>query len=122
VLAHPEFRLGNALFYNWNPVSPSVKSVETWVPYLWHWWEKWVYERTSDSDHRRYSRFTLPQAQGASGRTGTVHPQLILSGVPVTLIEGKRPRTKRVKFPLIASDGPKVNLTNEKIYEHIEFP
>jgi hypothetical protein len=55
-------------------------------------------------------------AQGRSIR------ELILLGVRVTLIEGKRPRAKRVKFPLIASDGPKVDLTNEQIYEHIEFP
>ena len=55
-------------------------------------------------------------AQGRSIR------ELILLGVRVTLIEGKRPRTKRVKFPLIASDGPKVDLTNEQIYEYIEFP
>ena len=48
--------------------------------------------------------------------------ELILLGARVTLIEGKRPRSKRVKFPLIASDGPKVDLTNEQIYEHIEFP
>jgi hypothetical protein len=54
-------------------------------------------------------------AQGRSIR------ELILLGVRVTLIEGKRPRPKRVKF-LIASDGPKVDLTNEQIYEHIEFP
>jgi len=55
-------------------------------------------------------------AQGRSIR------ELILLGVRVTLIEGKRPRSKRVKFPLIASDGPKVDLSNEQIYEHIEFP
>ena len=55
-------------------------------------------------------------AQGRSIR------ELILLGVRVTLIEGKRPRSKRVKFPLIASDGPKVDLTNEQIYERIEFP
>jgi len=42
--------------------------------------------------------------------------------VRVTLAEGKRPRAKRIKFPLIVSDGPKVNLTNEEIYEHVEFP
>ncbi len=91
---------------------------------------EWLYERASDSDHGRYSRLPLPQAQGASCRTGTVHPridgrsirELILLGVRVTLIEGKRPRAKRVKFPLIASDGPKVDLTNEQIYEHVEFP
>src|SRR5438034_7544309 len=52
-------------------------------------------------------------AQGRSIR------ELILLGVRVTLIEGKRPRAKRVKFPLIASDGPKVDLTNEQIYEHV---
>jgi hypothetical protein len=55
-------------------------------------------------------------AQGRSIR------ELILLGVRVTLIEGKRPASKRVKFPLIASDGPKVDLTNERMYEHIEFP
>jgi len=55
-------------------------------------------------------------AQGRSVR------ELILSGVRVTLIQGKRPRPKRVKFPLIVSEGPKVDLTNEQIYEHVEFP
>jgi hypothetical protein len=55
-------------------------------------------------------------AQGRSIR------ELILLGVRVTLFEGKRPRGKRVKFPLIASDGPRVDLTNEQIYEHLEFP
>ena len=55
-------------------------------------------------------------AQGRSVR------ELILLGVRVTLVEGKRPRSRRVKFPLIVSDGPKIDLTNEQIYEHIEFP
>jgi hypothetical protein len=55
-------------------------------------------------------------AQGRSVR------ELILSGVRVTLVESKRPRSTRVKFPLISSDGPKVDLTNEQIYEHVEFP
>ena len=55
-------------------------------------------------------------AQGRSIR------ELILLGVRVTLVEGKRPQSRRVKFPLIVSDGPKVNLTNEQIYEHLEFP
>jgi hypothetical protein len=27
-----------------------------------------------------------------------------------------------VRFPLIASKGPKVDLTNEDIYEYVEFP
>ena len=55
-------------------------------------------------------------AQGRSVR------ELILVGVRVTLVEGKRPRSRRVKFPLIVSDGPKVDVTNEQIYEHLEFP
>jgi hypothetical protein len=55
-------------------------------------------------------------AQGRSIR------ELILLGVRITLVEGKRPRPRRVKFPLIDSDGPKVDLTNEQIYEHLEFP
>lgn len=48
--------------------------------------------------------------------------ELVLAGVKSVLIESQRPRPKRVKFPLIASEGPKVDLTNERIYEHIEFP
>lgn len=48
--------------------------------------------------------------------------ELILAGVRVALLEGKRPRSKRVNFPLIVSKGPRVHLTNEQIYEHVEFP
>lgn len=55
-------------------------------------------------------------AQGRSVR------ELILAGVKTTLLEGKRPRAKRVRFPLIISKGPKFELTNEQIYERIEFP
>ena len=68
-------------------------------------------------DELRYRK--LKEQAAAQGRSIR---ELILLGVRVTLIEGKRPRTKRVKFPLITSDGPKVDLTNEQIYEHIEFP
>ncbi len=55
-------------------------------------------------------------AQGRSVR------ELILLGVHATLLQGKRARPRRVKFPLIVSEGPKVELTNEQIYEHVEFP
>ena len=55
-------------------------------------------------------------AQGRSVR------ELIILGVRFTLVESKRPRSRRVKFPLIVSDGPKIDLTNEQIYEHLEFP
>jgi hypothetical protein len=55
-------------------------------------------------------------AQGRSVR------ELILLGVRSTLLQGKRPRSRRVQFPLIVSAGPKVELTNEQMYEHVEFP
>jgi hypothetical protein len=48
--------------------------------------------------------------------------ELVLMGVKNVVLEGQRPRPKRVRFPLIVSEGPKVNLTNEQIYEHVEFP
>lgn len=55
-------------------------------------------------------------AQGRSVR------ELILMGVQATLLKAKRPGSRRVKFPLIVSDGPPIELTNERMYELIEFP
>jgi hypothetical protein len=55
-------------------------------------------------------------AQGRSVR------ELLLAGAQSILLRGQRPRPKRVTFPLIVSEGPKVSLTNEHIYEHVEFP
>jgi len=55
-------------------------------------------------------------AQGRSVR------ELILVGVHSTLLRSKRSRPRRVKFPLIVSKGPKVELSNEQMYEHVEFP
>lgn len=48
--------------------------------------------------------------------------ELVLAGVQSVLLQARRPRRKRVHFPLIASSGPKVDLTSEHIYEHVEFP
>ncbi len=48
--------------------------------------------------------------------------ELVLAGVKSVLLQGQRPRPRRVGFPLIVSKGPKVNLTNEQIYEQVEFP
>jgi len=61
----------------------------------------------------------LKQQAAAQGRSVR---ELILAGVRSTLLKGNRPRPKRVSFPLIVSQGPKVELTNEQIYEHVEFP
>jgi hypothetical protein len=48
--------------------------------------------------------------------------ELLLAGVKSVLLQSQRRNSKRVQFPLIVSDGPKVDLTNEQIYEHVEFP
>jgi hypothetical protein len=57
----------------------------------------------------------------AAARGSSVR-ELVLAGVKNVLLQGQRPRRRRVQFPLIVSSGPKVNLTNEQIYEHVEFP
>jgi len=61
----------------------------------------------------------LKQQAAAQGRSVR---QLVLAGVRNVLLEGKRPRPRRVQFPLIVSEGPKVDVTKEQIYGHIEFP
>lgn len=57
----------------------------------------------------------------AAARGSSVR-ELVLMGVKNILRQGQRPRSRRLQFPLITSDGPKVNVTSEQIYEHIEFP
>jgi hypothetical protein len=53
-------------------------------------------------------------AQGRSVR------ELILAGVKTALLKSKRPKARRVQFPLIVSQGPKVDLTNERIHESFD--
>ena len=55
-------------------------------------------------------------AQGRSIR------ELLLAGAETVLLQRQRPRPRRVRFPLIVSDGPAMDVTNEQIYEHVEFP
>ena len=47
---------------------------------------------------------------------------LLLSGAERVLLNPQRPRRRQVQFPLLDSKGPKVNLTNQRLYELIEFP
>jgi len=61
----------------------------------------------------------LKEQAAASGKSVR---ELIVLGAKKVLIEGTRPRSRRVQFPLINSDGPKIDITNEQIYELIEFP
>jgi hypothetical protein len=54
--------------------------------------------------------------------TGCSIRELVLLGVRRVVLPAQRPRPSRVKFPLIVSKGPPVRLTNEQIYEHVDFP
>lgn len=57
----------------------------------------------------------------AAGRGSSVR-DLVMQGIEGVLLHPQRPKRKPVKFPLIESKGPKVKLTNERLYELIEFP
>ncbi len=62
------------------------------------------------------------QLKEHAAATGRSVRELVLVGIKSVLLRSQRPRPKRVQFPLIVSEGPKVDLTNEQIYEHVEFP
>jgi len=61
----------------------------------------------------------LKEQAAAQGRSVC---ELILAGVKPALLHSRRPKAERVQFPLIVSSGPKVDLTNEQIYERVEVP
>ncbi len=48
--------------------------------------------------------------------------ELVLAGVKSVLLEGERPPLQKVRFPLIVSKGPKVDVTSEHMYAHVGFP
>ena len=47
---------------------------------------------------------------------------LLLNGAERVLLHPRRPRKRPVQFPLIDTKGPKVELSNQRLYELIEFP
>ena len=55
-------------------------------------------------------------AQGCSAR------ELILRGMERVVLNPRQPARQRVQFPLIRCQGPKVRLSGEQMYEHVEFP
>lgn len=61
----------------------------------------------------------LKAQAAASGRSVR---ELVLVGVRASLLQGQRPQPRKVQFPLVFSPGPDVELSNEKIYEHIQLP
>ena len=62
------------------------------------------------------------QLEKHAAATGKPVCEILLEGVE-RVVSGANPSdSKRVQFPLIGSDGPKIDLTNEQIYELVEFP
>ncbi len=55
------------------------------------------------------------EAQAAA--SGRAVRELVLAGIERVLLQDRHPRPQRVQFPLIVSDGPKVDLTNEQIWK-----
>ena len=62
------------------------------------------------------------QLKGHAAAQGRSIRELLLAGANSVLLQGQRPRARRVRFPLIVSDGPEMELSNDQIYEHVEFP
>jgi hypothetical protein len=60
--------------------------------------------------------------KASAAARGPSIPELILAGLKAVLVKGQRPRPRKVRFPLIVSKGRKANVTNEQIYERVEFP
>lgn len=48
--------------------------------------------------------------------------ELVLTGARSVILKPRKAKPRRVKFPLFGSEGPKIDITNEQIYELIEFP
>ena len=88
------------------------------MPYLWKDQMKREKIRTTvDIPAPLYRRLKQQAAaQGCSAR------ELIIRGVEKVLLNPRQPALRRIQFPLIRSQCPKVPLSNEQIYEHVEFP
>jgi hypothetical protein len=61
----------------------------------------------------------LEERAAAQGRS---IEELILAGIKSFVPDGRPARGNKVRFPLIRSKGPKIDLTNEQIYSLVTFP
>jgi hypothetical protein len=64
--------------------------------------------------HRR-----VKEQAAAQGRSVE---QLVLSGVTAILLERKRPRAERVRFPLIVSNGQRLDSAADRSMDTLNFP
>ncbi len=65
---------------------------------------------------------TYRKLKDQAARQGCSIRELVMQGLERVLLNPQQPPKKPVQFPLIDSRGPKVDLTNERLYELIEFP
>jgi hypothetical protein len=72
---------------------------------------------TVDSPAPLYRK--LKEQAAAQGRS---LGELLLTGTRSVVLEEQRPRPRRVRFPLIMSEGLKIDPPNDEIYEPGEFP
>jgi len=103
-------------------VRPILAAANQLLPYLWHT----CYNRRMKQNSVR-TTVDIPaplyrKLKEKAAVTDKSIRELVLAGVRTVLLQDRRPRQKRVRFPLIVSSGPKVDLRNEQIYEHVEFP
>ena len=57
-----------------------------------------------------------------AARQGCSIRELLVTGAERVLLEKQPPARKPVRFPLIHSRGPKVEVPAARLYEFIEFP
>lgn len=72
---------------------------------------------TVDPPAELYRKFK----EQASAR-GSFVWELVLAGIRVVLRKHQRPQLKNIDYPLIKSKGSSVRVTNEQIYDDVEFP
>ena len=89
------------------------------MPYLWH---NTVVKRESVRTTVDIPTPLYRKLKEQAAAKGSSVRELVLAGVQAILLKGQRPNSKKVQFPLIKSSGPKIEITNEQIYEHVEFP
>ena len=62
------------------------------------------------------------QLKQQAAQQGCSVRELVSRGIGQVLLKPQSRTPQRAEFPLIRSQGPKVKLTNKRLYELIEFP
>jgi hypothetical protein len=81
-------------------------------------------EARSHTQNNQYSDWLHRRLREQAKQSGCTLDELILAGIATVVAKPERakPKSVKVRFPLIVSSGPKINLTNENIYRDVDFP